>query len=84
MLVAFREGSARIRTQPIPSDKVAKGEKGERLFLPELNLDLQEWLGALLLDREGRIVGIVGREEALSNQAAAIVIKAMPVPEEPK
>ena len=55
-------------------------QKGEaiRTFHPDLNLDIREWFGAVLADREGRIIGVVGRKEALSDEAAISVLKSLP------
>jgi hypothetical protein len=79
ILLAFREGEKRmIRSQPIPADKLLDPGKPVRRFDPELKLQVQAWCGALLLDRQNRIVGVVGRSEALSEEAAVTILTAMP------
>ncbi len=79
-LVAFREGGEQvIRSQPIPANTVTGIEQGGLCgFSPELNLDIKQWWGALLLDHEGRIIGIVGRKEALSGEPACAVFEELP------
>jgi hypothetical protein len=82
MLVAFRLGEKRmIRSQPIPADRVLDPGKPIRRFHPDLKLRIKEWCGALLLDHQSRIVGMVGREEPLSDRAAVMVLLSLPEPE---
>jgi len=80
VLLAFRKGNGvRFRSQPIPRDKLLERGQPVRAFDRDLDLKLTEWLGAVLTDREGRIVGIVGRKKALSNDLALSVLTEPPI-----
>lgn len=79
MLIAFREGeSGMIRSQPIPANKVLDPGKRSRGFHPDLRLDAREWYGALLVNRGGSVIGVLGRAEALSDRAALAVLHEIP------
>jgi len=79
ILLAFRKGDGlRFRSQPIPRDKLLEKGRAVRAFDSDLDLKLTEWLGAVLADREGRIVGIVGRRKTLSEDLALSVLSAPP------
>ena len=79
LLLAFREDDpGMIHAQPIPVDKVGKEENRMRFFDREHILNFMEWCGAFLVDHEGRIVGIVGREKAYSKRAALTVLTGLP------
>jgi|GEM_PF-2300648 len=83
MLVAFCEGKPdKVRTQPIPGNKILTGEAGILQLSSELDLELDEWLGALLVDRGGKLRGIVGRREARSERPVVIALETWPVVEE--
>ena len=77
LLIAFREGGE-VRTQPIPRDQVLDPGKTMRRFHEDLALDVREWMGAVLADEQGRILGVVGREEALSKDPVVSVIDRLP------
>lgn len=79
LLLAFRKGDGTpFRSQPIPCDKLLEEGRPVRPFDRGLELKLTEWLGAVLADREGRIVGIVGRKKALSEVLAVSVLEEPP------
>jgi len=78
-LLAFRKGNGvRFRSQPIPRDKLLEKGKEVRPFDRDLDLKLTEWLGALLVDRDGCIVGVVGRKKTLSKELALSVLDEPP------
>lgn len=79
MLLTFREADSRSRFfQPIPKDKVLDKGKEIRLFHKDLNIKGQEWFGAILTDRTGRIVGITGRKSEGSKTMGISVLKGLP------
>lgn len=78
-LLAFRENDTpSIRSQPIPRDKLLDEGAPVRPFHPDLNLELRQWYGAVLVDGQHRVVGIVGRREAFSEEAALITFNELP------
>ncbi|MHC4944632.1 MAG: MlaD family protein [Planctomycetota bacterium] len=79
LLLTFRENRPGMQlTQPIPASKILDPDQEVRRFDEDLNLVLREWYGALLLDSDGAILGLVGRLEPLSDEAAFIALKNLP------
>jgi len=80
MLLAFRDDKPqKIQAQPIPKDKVLNKGNKVRTFDSSLNLEIREWYGAVLTDRDGNIVGIVGREEAKSDEISISILHEAPL-----
>lgn len=75
-LLAFREGGGtQARFQPVPADEVLPPAGRVRPFDPRLRLSIEEWCGALVLDPQGRLAGIVGRKAPLSREAVVVPVR---------
>lgn len=78
-LIAFRENLPGMRRiQPIPADKVDASNKETLRLDPELRLDIPEWCGAIMMDMHGNLAGVLGREEALSDDVAVHALTKAP------